>query len=109
MKLRREPFEKIASGRKTIELRLYDEKRQQIKVGDHIRFTCDGDGLLTAVTELYVFDSFEALYEALPLTACGYAAEELCAASPRDMEAYYSPTEQARFGVVGIKIEVLEA
>ena len=28
MKLRSQPFEKIRSGRKTFELRLYDEKRQ---------------------------------------------------------------------------------
>ena len=28
MKLKKEPFEKIKNGSKTIELRLYDEKRQ---------------------------------------------------------------------------------
>ena len=40
MKLRSQPFEKIRSGRKTFELRLYDEKRQRIKVGDEIEFSC---------------------------------------------------------------------
>ena len=33
------PYASIASGQKTIELRLYDEKRQSIQIGDHIRFT----------------------------------------------------------------------
>ena len=39
MKLNPYPFEMIKSGQKTIELRLLDEKRQLIKVGDTIVFT----------------------------------------------------------------------
>ena len=38
MSLRPHPFEKIKLGEKTIELRLYDEKRKEIKVGDTIEF-----------------------------------------------------------------------
>ena len=33
------PFEQIMSGAKTIELRLYDEKRQAVFEGDTIIFT----------------------------------------------------------------------
>ncbi len=33
------PFDAIASGTKTIESRLYDEKRQTIQIGDTIIFT----------------------------------------------------------------------
>lgn len=36
MHLKKEPFEKIRNGTKTIELRLNDEKRQQIQNGDFI-------------------------------------------------------------------------
>ena len=36
MNLHNDPFEKIACGIKNIELRLYDEKRRLIKVGDEI-------------------------------------------------------------------------
>jgi len=39
MKLNEEPFEKIKNGTKTVEFRLYDEKRKQIKVGDKIEFS----------------------------------------------------------------------
>ena len=39
MKLNEGPFERIKNGTKTIEFRLYDEKRQQIKVGDKIEFS----------------------------------------------------------------------
>ena len=39
MKLNESPFERIKNGTKTIEFRLYDEKRQQVKVGDQIEFS----------------------------------------------------------------------
>jgi len=38
LKLATEPFDAIASGRKTIESRLFDEKRQAIKLDDTIVF-----------------------------------------------------------------------
>ena len=38
MKLKPEPFQKMREGKKTIELRLYDEKRQKVQVGDQIEF-----------------------------------------------------------------------
>lgn len=39
VKLNNSPFEKIANSTKTIELRLYDEKRQKLNVGDEIVFS----------------------------------------------------------------------
>ena len=36
MRLHDVPFKKIQAGTKTIEMRLYDEKRQMIQVGDEI-------------------------------------------------------------------------
>lgn len=39
MKLNESPFERIKDGTKTIEFRLYDEKRRQIKIGDQIEFS----------------------------------------------------------------------
>lgn len=39
MKLKDKPFEAIRQGIKTIELRLYDEKRQALAVGDMVEFT----------------------------------------------------------------------
>ncbi len=64
MQLKEKPFEKIKNGSKTIELRLYDEKRQQIQVSDFIEFSqLDGSEKLTVrVTALHRFDSFAELY-----------------------------------------------
>lgn len=108
MNLHTQPFDMIASGAKTIELRLNDEKRQKIEVGDTIVFSCSERKLWVKVTALHQFPSFEELYRALPLGQCGYLPEELATASPKDMEAYYSPEQQAKYGVLGIGIERIE-
>ncbi len=110
MRLDPEPFRRMEAGRKTVELRLYDEKRQKLNVGDVIRFENTGDeteALRALVKALHRFPSFAELYRALPLTECGYAAEELRDASPRDMERYYPPEKQEQYGVVGIEVEVI--
>ena len=106
MKLHPSPFEKIKSGEKTIELRLYDEKRQQINAGAQIVFTntATGETLKTRVVKLHRFDSFEELYKALPLLQCGYTPEDIDRAHPADMEQYYSLEEQQKYGVVGIEL-----
>ncbi len=105
MKLRRRPFEYMRSGRKTIELRLYDEKRRKIKVGDVIRFDlADGNESFTVeVVGVYPFENFKALYENLPLEKCGY--DDPSMAKWQDMEEYYSQEEQTQFGVVGIEVK----
>lgn len=106
MKLFSKPFQLIASGYKTIELRLYDEKRRKIKVDDVIIFTnlTDGTVLRTRVTKLYVFKSFTELYQELPLNKCGYLSEQLSSAKPEDMYEYYSPEQEKQYGVLGIEI-----
>ena len=107
MKLRQTPFEMIKSGEKTIELRLYDEKRQSVAVGDDIEFTCveSGERLMRTVRAIHIFASFAELYRALPLEKCGYTAENAADASPSDMEEYYTREEQSRYGVIGIELE----
>ena len=106
MKLNPAPFGMIKSGRKTIELRLFDEKRRKIKVGDRITFTNTetGENLTKNVKALHRFESFEALYNALPLLQCGYTEEDVATAHPSDMAQYYSPEEQAQYGVIGIEL-----
>ena len=106
MKLQKEPFKMINSNKKTIELRLFDEKRQQIKVGDKIIFTNTSNGktIIRTVLNLHLFDSFDELYQNLPLLACGYTTENIVTASPKDMEKYYSKEEQKKYGVVGIEL-----
>lgn len=107
MNLYNEPFEMIKSGEKTIELRLYDEKRKKISVGDSIIFeNNDTKETLTArVINLYPFDSFKELYNSLPVYKCGYKIGET--ANSSDMDIYYSKERQSQYGVVGIEIKLI--
>ena len=110
MKLHPRPLPKLTDGSKTIELRLYDEKRQRISVGDTLRFVNTENGaeaVCVRVRDLFVFDSFEELYKHLPLMECGYSAEDIHTASPSDMEVYYSKEKQKQYGVIGIQIAPL--
>ena len=110
MRLTPEPFDMIRRGEKKIELRLYDDKRRKVRIGDTIIFESTenaSDTLETKVTDLYVFDSFEELYNNLPLTECGYTLSNIGTASPKDMKVYYSEEEQRKYGVVGIRVEII--
>ena len=106
MKLHPTPFEKIKRGEKTIELRLFDGKRQKIKAGDTVTFTNTetGEQMSKTVKQLHRFDSFAELYQTLPLLQCGYTEADVDKAHPSDMAQYYSPEEQAQFGVIGIEL-----
>ena len=104
MKLQSLPFSMIESGRKSIELRLYDEKRKQITIGDTIRFSA----INNPTKALFIFGSFEELYRALPLTECGYTADNVRSASPKDMLKYYTREQEEAYGVIGIRIKVLK-
>ena len=108
MKLKSYPFEMIKSGKKTIELRLFDEKRQGICLGDEIEFTniVTNEVITAEVKALHRFDSFKDLYEGLPLIKCGYTEENVSAASYTDMNEYYPACEQEKYGVVGIELSL---
>lgn len=108
MNLYAEPFRAIKFGYKTIELRLYDEKRQLIQIGDTIEFTSldnPSEAIIKQVVSLHKFESFEQLYKNLPLLKCGYTPSDIQSASSKDMEIYYSIEKQSKYGVVGIEFE----
>ncbi len=105
MRLQPEPFAAIKSGKKTIELRLFDPKRQLIRPGDEICFEHpNGETITAKVKTLHVFPDFETLYRVLPLETCGYSVEEASMASADDMLAYYTKAQIDRYGVVGIEL-----
>ena len=67
MSLRESPFRAVADGTKVIEMRLLDEKRRKIRIGDRIRFTLSGgtETVTAEVMGLHPFPSFDALYASL--------------------------------------------
>ena len=110
MELEQGPFEMIENGSKTIELRLYDEKRQRLSVGDLIVFTnrADSRRLTARILKLHIYDSFKELYKELPLLKCGYTQENVNSASYKDMLEYYPAEKQLAYKVAGIELEVIK-
>lgn len=99
-------FNMIADGSKKIELRLNDEKRQRINIGDTVIFKCLGseDVITAQVLRLYKFADFEELYKALPLEKCGYTVAEIDTAHYTDMEEYYTKEQIKKYGALGIEL-----
>lgn len=80
MRLAPSPFEMIEAGTKTIELRLFDEKRRNLHVGDVIEFIHTENSsktLLVKVVDLFVFDSFMTLYKTFPFWNAGIRKKTL--------------------------------
>ena len=103
MKLNESPFDRIKNGTKTVEFRLYDDKRKQIKVGDKIEFSKLPDlqeKLLVDVVKLYKEDTFDKLFRKL------YADEYEIKRKTKSMEQYYSHEKEKEYGVLGIKIKI---
>ena len=109
MKLNDTPFSQLKSGEKTVELRLADEKRSRIRVGDIITFARRAavqETLCARVVALHRAAGFAALF-AMPLfEKCGWgrmSPDEAVA----EMRQYYSEAEEAQYGALGIEIELL--
>jgi len=107
MKLAETPYRKIEMGLKTIESRLFDEKRQSLNLGDTIQFQCSSDlssKCTTKVIALLRYPSFEMLMNDFPASAFGGEnTRELL----EGIHTYYTSQEEEQFGVLGIKIKLL--
>lgn len=95
-------------GSKRIELRLYDEKRKLIKVGDQIRFLKESnldDYFDVKVVKLLRYNTFLELFNDYDITILAdksMTKEELLS----DLSQFYTDEKQKQFGVVGIVIEL---
>lgn len=98
-------FDAIANGSKCIELRLFDEKRQKIKIGDTIEFTNKkGDTIQLKVRGLLRYDNFASLLSDFPTSMVawfGMDVQEMLDI----MEQFYPKEMQKKFGVIGIRLD----
>lgn len=113
MKLYASPYEKIEARLKFYELRLFDEKRQKINLGDTITFTkLDEDGnetenhLSVKVTGLVRFRTFWELVTEIGYQKCGWDLEHMH--PDKTLGEYYTKEQEAKHGVLGIKIELID-
>lgn len=105
MNLANDPFVLIKNGKKDIEMRLYDERRKPIKIGDEILFTNNQtkEQLKVVVKNLYVFPSFKELYAYFDHKRLGYERSD--EGQPSDMEIYYSYELIEKNQVLAIEIK----
>ena len=101
------PFNSIAAGIKTIESRLYDEKRQRIQIGDVIEFThreASNETISVKVIGLLRYGTFHDLFSHNdPAKFGGDSPMQLI----NQVNEIYPADDQRRYGVVGIEFEVM--
>ena len=102
-----EPFNAITSGNKTIESRLYDEKRQKIQIGDQIIFTNRDNPSQTAAVKvigLLRYATFHDLFSHNdPRKFGGESVEWL----ENQINEFYSLHDQKQNGIIGIEFELM--
>lgn len=103
MKLLERPFEQIKNGTKTIEFRLYDEKRKKIKIGDKIEFSKLpelSEKIVVDVLDLYKEETFEKLFKKV------IRDKQEIERKIKSIYTIYSRQNEAKYGVLGIKIKI---
>ena len=107
LKLQPKYFDYINNGTKRVELRLYDEKRQKINIGDTIIFQKEPEletTMRVKVIGLLRYNTFEELFEDFDIEMLAdksMTKQELL----NVLEEFYTPKKQKQYGVVGIHIE----
>lgn len=107
MNLQPKYFDFMKEGTKRIELRLYDEKRSRIELGDIIKFSkSENDKLKAEVIGLLRYNSFKDLFEDFDISILADASmtkDELLDV----LSEFYAPEKQSEYGVVGIRLKIL--
>ena len=107
LNLHKSPFDLIKSGKKTVEMRLNDEKRSKIKVGDTIKFISREDlsTLIVEVINIESYPTFNELYMKVDNRLLGYDSSK--GNDPKDMNQYYSNDLINHYGVLAIYIRLI--
>lgn len=110
MKLQPEYYNFILNGTKRIEMRLYDEKRQSIKLGDTIKFLKEpelSESFNAKVIGLLRYNSFKDMFKDFDISILSdksMTKEELI----KVLEQFYTKEKQEQYGVLGIRIELID-
>ncbi|PKR77157.1 hypothetical protein CEY16_10460 [Halalkalibacillus sediminis] len=110
MGLYEEPMEAIKSGNKKIEVRLNDEKRRKISVGDTITFTKvpeETEQIKVEVTAMVSYSSFHEMYSNFPasdLGAEGKTIEEMV----KSTYHIYTPEQEKKWGTLAIQVKLIQ-
>ncbi len=107
LRLKSKYFDYINKGTKKIEIRLFDEKRQKIEIGDTIIFKNEENEEATIqakVLELLRYKTFEELLNDFSIDILAdksITKQQLL----NILYEFYTPEEVRKYGVIGIRIE----
>lgn len=102
-------FEVVKNGIKNVEVRVYDDKRKRMKIGDEIIFfkrPIEEEKIITKIVGLKTFKNFKDLvneYDIERLYLDTFSKDDFVKLLGR----FYSEEEQEKYGVVAIEFEVL--
>ena len=109
MKLQKESFDYIKNGTKRLEIRLNDEKRKQLKLGDIINFhlISNKDKIIKVkIIGLLFYDNIKQLindYDISILTCKNMSQEQLISS----FNNIYPKHQQQKYGILAIKFKLL--
>ena len=107
LKLATEPFDAIVSGKKTIESRLYDEKRQKIQLGDEIVFTNRDNPGQTATVKMVGLLRYQTFHDLFIRNNPAKFGGESVKWLEKQIGEFYSLSDQLENGVIGIEFEIV--
>ena len=108
IKVKEQYYNKIKTKEKIYEVRLFDEKRQKIKIGDIIKINKEPqmvESLNAKVIDLLYFKNFEEMANNLPAKQIGFDGSNW-EYIVNEYHKFYSEQEEQKYGVIAIKIEV---
>lgn len=103
------PFHSMSTGKKTVEVRLNDEKRRKVNRGDLIKFIKipeKDECLIAEFVELREFLTFKEMYERIPASdfdAVGDSIEEMV----KQTYDIYTPEQEKQWGTLAITIKLV--
>ncbi|MBQ2989547.1 MAG: metallophosphoesterase [Clostridia bacterium] len=107
MTLRADPFRRMRNGKKRVELRLLDEKRKNVRVGDRIVFTNaenEDEKIYARVIGLHAYPDFDSLASDFFRSEMGFEDCVECAGDI--MRQYYSDADVSQYGALAIRVRI---
>ncbi len=121
MRLADDMFEKMKAGTKTMEIRLFDEKRQKVDIGDYIEFrkvSDENERIIRRVADLEIWESFKRAFDLdyyddkKTDKRLRYSAERLGFPADSDLQSivegmykYYTKEQEEKHGVIAFSLE----
>ncbi len=122
MRLSDAMFELVKAGTKTVEIRLFDEKRKLIDIGDYIEFrkvSDESQRVKRRVADLNIWETFEELFEVekylgdrkwekklrYPPEQVGSPANATAKEMAEAMYKYYDRAQVEKYGVIAFILE----